>query len=68
MLAGMGTIGGPLLIWPASRLAGRFLFGARPGDPATLVIATAVLCSGSGGQCDPGAARCRRRPYGGAAV
>jgi predicted permease len=42
-LTGLGIAAGLVIVWPASRLARQFLFGVRPGDPATLAAAAVVL-------------------------
>jgi predicted permease len=38
-----GIVAGLLLIWPASRLVQRFLFGIAPSDPLSLALAAGVL-------------------------
>jgi predicted permease len=42
-LAVIGIVAGLAIVWPASRLARRFLFGVEPGDPLTLGLAAIVL-------------------------
>ena len=43
LLTATGIVAGLLLIWPASRLVQRFLFGIAPSDPLALSLAAVIL-------------------------
>jgi hypothetical protein len=43
LLTAVGIVAGLLLLWPASRLMGRFLFGIAPSDPLSLMLAAGAL-------------------------